>query len=266
MKKILLLVIVIALLFAGFYLAKNHLFPIADKAGIEYHNVVKGSSSAPINSSEAIEAPASLTAMLEAGIATDQGILISERINQNGISKYQIKLNEVPLNIQAVSEIELVKGFLIGSDQVILISYNQGGNQCTKEYQFITINRTSYSISRAFGSCLPITAISETNDGLIITMPQDNPYLGPDVVVSYKYKEGKVELINKANSNELKHKYAGLTAAKILQIATQDGCYIDGVLLDDNSCGGGRKYCVMFKALSNKEKSPEYKTLKDFCN
>lgn len=263
MKKIGLLILLFAMVGSGYYLYQKQISN-AKANGVAYPNVVKESSSTPVVA--AASQPTSLTTMLEAGINTQQGVIVSERINQEGIDKYRVLLNSQPLNINAVSEIELVKAFILGGDQVLLLSYNQGGNQCSRQYQFVRINAESYSVSKVFGSCLPISSIDESSDSLMLRMPQNNPYLGPDVLVDYRFKDGEVTLVNKPSNKAISDKYSALGAKKILEEAARDGCYVDGVLLDDNSCGGGRKYCVMFKSLKKKERSADYKTLAEFCS
>lgn len=267
MKKFWSIILLIAVIGVGFYLHKNRAVPTnTPQQGADYGELVKKSGSTPVNAAAVDDSPGSLTNMLEAGINTKQGILSSEKAEQNQIHRYQIKLNGQLLPIKSVSEIELVRAFLISDNQVLLISYNQGGNQCSRQYQVITINSAAYALSNVFGSCLPLTEIVESTDFLIFKMPQNNPYLGKDVVLSYRYNKGKVNLIDKTNPKRIKQKYSGLTASDILKIAQKDGCYVDGIILDDNSCGGGRKYCVMFKSLMAKENSQEYNILSQFCS
>lgn len=236
----------------------------------EYSDVVKQSASNPVSIvklHESEPAAISLTIMLRSGIYTNQGVLQSESLtNAPSIEKNRLILNNKPTKIQAVSEIELVKAFELNHQQILLLSFNQGGNQCEIQYQMLTISESQSITSQVFGSCLPLTNIVESGNEIILSMPQNNPYLGNDVLVDYRYFNGQVNERLKLTKQQLKQKYANLDASKILQIATKDGCYVDGIMLDDNSCGNGRKYCVMFKNLTRPVKTDDYKFLKDFCS
>lgn len=230
----------------------------------EYSEAISQSESA--NSYPQSSAPVvSLSDMLASGIKTLQGILKSQQIAESSsIEHYMLTLNGKALNVKSVSEIELSKAFLLGGNQVLLVAFDQGGNQCSRLYQVVTINESATKISKVFGSCLPLVSAVESGSQIIFSMPQNNPYLGDDVLVKYTYQNGEISQEVKP-PQELKQKYAGLTASKILQVAADDGCYVDGIMLDDNSCGGGRKYCVMFKNLPKSKKTADYKLLKSFC-
>ncbi len=231
----------------------------------EYGDVVKQSASAPTALKPESAPDISLTAMLRAGIYTDQGILQSESINLGNIAGRRLMLNGQPLQVQAVSEIELVKAFELGNQQIVLFGFNQGGNQCGIQYQMLSITESTSSTSKVFGSCLQLTSVVESGNEIILSLPQNNPYLGADVLVNYKYSNGQIYEQAKLTKQQLKQKYANLNASKILQVASADGCYVDGIMLDDNSCGNGRKYCVMFKNLTHPVKNADYKLLKSFC-
>ena len=69
----------------------------------EYGDVVKQSGSAPTALKPESAPDISLTAMLRAGIYTDQGILQSESINLGNIAGRRLMLNGQPLQVQAVS-------------------------------------------------------------------------------------------------------------------------------------------------------------------
>lgn len=262
MKKNILLTVLVLLVLSGGYFYLNH-----NKANTESHEYSEAiSQSESANSHLESSAPvASLSDMLASGIKTFQGVLQSQKIVESAsVENYTLTLDGKPLKVKSVSEIELSKAFLVEGNQVLLVAFDQGGNQCSRQYQVVTISESTTKISKVFGSCLPLSSAIESGSQITFSMPQNNPYLGDDMLLNYVYQNGEVH--QETKPQELKQKYAGLTASKILQIATDDGCYVDGVMLDDNSCGGGRKYCVMFKNLPNSKRNVDYKFLKSFCN
>ena len=206
----------------------------------------------------AIESSATPRVMLASGIATVQGILKTVDLGQH----HGLTLNGKLLKLQAVSPIELVQAFVVEGKQVLLLSYDQGGNLCSVLYQLITIDSHAVTLTQPFGSCLPISQIEATSQQLTFKMPQNNPYLGADVLLSYHYRQGKVMLQRPVPAQN----FAGLSAAKILAQAAADGCYVNGVMLEDNACGAGRKYCVMLQHLTRPLKDQAYQTLANFCN
>lgn len=233
----------------------------------EYEDVLREAEShLIIPNAEQVKEPVTLTTMLESGINTNGGILLSTKIPEGTAYKYKITLDKHNIGINTVSQIDLVKAFLVESQQVLLFGFNQGGNQCDKEYQFLSINGDKYKLSKVFGSCLSITNIVESDGGIYVLMPQNNPYLGDNVVVTYLYKNFKVTEIKKANKQLIRAMYKNLTPKQIIQIANKDGCYQDGVMLDSSSCDNGRKYCSMFKSLQKPKKDSNYYILKDFCS
>lgn len=233
----------------------------------EYEDLLKQSESTEIISSESSTVQVSLTTMLESGIYTLGGVIQSTpESGQFQITNYHIMLNNRAIGIKAVSEIDLVKAFLVNGQQVLLLGYDQGGNECARKYQFVTISESNALVSKSFGSCLPITNIAESGNSIQISTPQNNPYLGDDFNFVYEYANGDVMLISKPTKQSVKSKYANITPAQIIQKATQDGCYQDGVLLDDGACAGGRKYCTMFKSITKPLKDSNYQLLKDFCS
>lgn len=210
--------------------------------------------------------PKTPTNMLEAGIHTQLGVLQSIKKG----TEYTILLNKRQLDVHAVSRINLVKAFLVKkfpvSAQVLLLSYNQGGNQCNIQYQILQLNKKTYNLTPVFGSCLNLQTISQASNKLIIQMPQNNPYLGDDVLITYKYYNDKIHIASPSTPQQLRQKYAKLDAQQILQNAINDKCYVNGVFLFDNACNNGQKYCTMFKHLTNHTKNHAYKILQDFCN
>lgn len=234
----------------------------------EYEDLLKQSESQPIESAptESSTINVSLTTMLESGIYTTGGVLQSSRLNDNQVAHYSITLNKKPLGIKAVSEIELTKAFLINGRQVILLGFDQGGNECPRKYQFVTIHESATQISKPFGSCLPLVSAVESDGVILLATPQNNPYLGDDFSYIYKYEDGDVKLSSKPNQKNLRNKYANWTALQIIKKAAADGCYQDGVLLEDGACGSGRKYCTIFKNLSKPVRDDNYKLLKEFCS
>lgn len=204
-----------------------------------------------------------LTNMLNSGIKTKLGIIKSIR-HKSGIKPYGIMLNQQNLAIYSTAPIELTKAFMVNDQQILLINYNpDGGNSCANQYQLISIFTDKYKLSNKFGNCLPIYQISESGTDIIFQIPQNNPYLGNDVLISYKFSHGKVQ---KVKSPALPKSFATLSAAQILQLASEDGCYENGVLLDNNACGAGQKYCALLRNLTNPIKDNAYKILRDFCN
>lgn len=266
-KAIFLLIVVLAIGFGGWFFWQRHEQSKSNSIS-EYEDLLKQSESVEFTPESSATQQVALTTMLESGIFTLNGVLQSIPESVNGIiNRYQIYLNSNPTPINAVSEIELVKAFLINGNQVLLLGFEQGGNQCARQYQFISIGESGFTTSRVFGSCMPISNIvSESDAAIYIATPQNNPYLGNDVNFIYKYDNGEISLYSKPNKAVLKAKYNNLTAAQIIQKATDDGCYQDGVLLDNGACGGGRKYCTMFKNLRKPIIDSNYQLLKDFCN
>lgn len=263
MKKIILLLTILLVGAISYFFYKQN----SDLQGnpVQYNEVVNHSESLPLVASAAIIEKQNLTTMLETGILTRAGIVKSTRLDAvKGIEQYSLQLDGKSTGILTVSPIELVKGFQIDHKQILLIAYDQGGNQCSRKYQILTMDE-SVQISKPFGSCLPLSGINEESHEIILTMPQNNPYLGDDVTVSYRYADGNVTLLNKTKPDQLQQKYKALTATQILKIAAIDGCYQDGVMLDDNSCENGLKYCTMFKNIPKQAKNLDYKFLSDFC-
>lgn len=262
MKKSILLFVFILLVLGGGYFYFNH--NKANTESHEYSEAISRSESANLHL-ESSAPVVSLSDMLASGIKTLRGVLQSQKIAESAsIENYTLILDGKPLKVKSVSEIELSKAFLIDGNQVLLVAFDQGGNQCSRQYQVVTISESATKVSKVFGSCLPLSSAIESGSQITFSMPQNNPYLGDDALVNYVYKNGEIH--QETKPQELKQKYAKLTASRILQIAASDGCYVDGVMLDDNSCGGGRKYCVMFKNLPKSKKNADYKFLKSFCN
>lgn len=268
MKKIILGVAIIAGAIVGYFAVQHFKTPtISDYSDLLQPGIDQPSESA-INSSaaQATTVQPSLNEMLQQGISTTGGILKSAQDPNNSIKPYYLQLNDQALKLRAVSPISLVKAFQIESNQVLLFSFNQGGNQCDYQYQFLTISPTGHHLSEVFGSCLKITGLAAGESTIDISMPRNNPYLGADISESYQYQNGAVYRLEVDLKGQLKQRFADFTAAKILQIAATDGCYEDGVLLMDNSCANGKKYCVMFRHLVKPRKDAAYKTLKNFCS
>lgn len=265
MRKFILILAIIIICIAGYYGVQHFKTPTVN----DYSDLLKENASqpvqSPVSSSGSVAlATITLNDMLQQGISTDGGILKSTQDN-NTLKPYYLELDSKPLKIRAVSPISLVKAFLVESNQVLLFSYNQGGNQCDYQYQFLTITPQKHYTSEIFGSCLKITEINAGESSILLSMPRNNPYLGDDVTVSYLYQNGMVRRQEINLKGQLKQKYADYTAAQILQLAATDGCYEDGVLLMDNSCANGKKYCVIFRHLQKPKKDAAYKTLKEFC-
>ena len=262
MKKVIGIVLVVAIVAGGWLYLRNH---NQDGAIVEYSQVVNHSESQLLAASAATIEKLSLTAMLEAGIKTSAGVIKSTRLEEvKGVSQYSLMLDDKPTGLTTVSQIELIKGFSIDDKQVMLLGFDQGGNQCSRQYVMLTVS-DKLDISKPFGSCLPLTAIIEENNAIIMVMPQNNPYLGDDFTISYRYESGMVNQLNKAKTTDMKQKFGKMSATDILNVAAKDGCYQDGVMLDDNSCGNGRKYCAMFKNITKQPKNQDYQFLKDFC-
>lgn len=262
MKKIIGIVLIVATVAGGWLYLRNH---NQSSSVVEYSQVVNHSESQLLAASAGTVEKLSLTAMLEAGIKTSAGVLKSTKLEEEkGVGQYSLMLDGNPAGLTTVSPIELIKGFSIGDNQVMLLGFDQGGNQCSRQYVILTIT-DKLNITKPFGSCLPLTAIIEESNSVIMVMPQNNPYLGDDFTVSYRYENGVVGQLNKAKTTDVKQKFGKMSATDILKIAVQDGCYQDGVMLDDNSCGNGRKYCAMFKNIAKQPKNQDYQFLKDFC-
>lgn len=263
MKK-LLLILVVFIVIGLAYLIYSKVNQTRDSA-VTYSEVMHNSGSTLLTASNAIIEKQTLTSMLETGISTDAGTVKSTKLDAvKGVEQYSLVVNDKPTGIATVSPIELVKAFIVNDKQVILISYDQGGNQCSKQYQMITLTEP-LQISKPFGTCLPINNILEERQSVTLSMPQSNPYLGDDVIISYRYSNGQINQLNHPKNADLKKKYAGMSATRILQVAAKDGCYQDGVMLDDNSCGNGLKYCTMFKNIPKNVKNSDYRFLADFC-
>lgn len=262
-------VIIVAVVIAGYFAVQHFKTPaINDYSDLLQPGIDQPAESAT-NSSAAIATTTvqpSLNEMLQQGISTNGGILKSSEDTSNAIKPYYLQLGDKALKLRAVSPISLVKAFQIESNQVLLFSFNQGGNQCDYQYQFLTITPSGHHLSEAFGSCLKITRLEAGESTIEISMPRNNPYLGDDISESYQYQNGVVYRLEGDLKGQLKQRFADFTAAKILQIAAADGCYEDGVLLMDNSCANGKKYCVMFRHLIKPRKDAAYKTLKNFCS
>jgi hypothetical protein len=265
MKKLSVLLVVIAIIGGSFWLYQhksNQLLP----ATTTYTQAVSQPSEQQHTASATTIAQPSLTQMLRDGIQTTAGIIKSEQNEINGITSHQLSLNGKPIAIKAISPITLVKAFAINEQQVMLFNYDQGGNQCSSEYQFLTITNDQYKLSQTFGSCLPLTSLIQEGDQIKLTIPQDHPFLGKDITLTYAYHAGEVKLITKPSPKQYQQKFAQLNASQILAQAAHDGCLVNGVILDDNSCGNGRKYCVMFRAIKAQVHNSDYQLLKEFCN
>lgn len=235
----------------------------------KYEDLLKDAASDVFVRQESVTllpASVSLTTMLESGVNTNSGLLQSVAIADGTVSRYRLMMQGKPVGIEAVSEIELVKAFLIESQQVILVGYDQGGNSCARQYQFVTMLNGKVTNSKPFGTCLLVNNIIESENIILVSMPQNDPYLGADVNYVYKYKNGDVKLFSKPSKQQIRAKYVNLTAAQIIKQATSDGCYQDGVLLEDGACGGGKRYCSMFKSIRKAVRDSNYQILKDFCS
>jgi hypothetical protein len=268
MKKIGLFGLIIV--FAGVvYFAYHYMNSAAKNKINDYSQIMRQNESVGLvnsNSSAVVTAPeVNLTTMLNDGINTLQGVLQSQPGSES-LASYSLSLNGKPIGGSTVSPIELVQGFIVEQSQVLLFGFDQGGNQCSRQYQLLTVSESGYHLSKVFGSCLPMQDVKQVESDILLTMPQNNPYLGNDITETYVYHDGSIKLLTKPSKAELRNKYANYTATKILAIAAQDGCYQDGVMLYDNSCANGRKYCTMFKNLRKPVKNADYKLLKSFCS
>ncbi len=206
-----------------------------------------------------------LTMMLESGIATKQGILQSRQAMVNKIQLYQLILKQHKLGLIAASRIELVQAFILDEKQVLLFSYNQGGNSCSNLYRFLAISESSHYLSQQFGSCLPLSRLQASESAIFLQIPQNNPYLGPEVGVTYRFSGTELVEIAKAKPEVANGKLSKHNAHAIVEQARVDGCLVDGVFLLDNACRGGRKYCLMFKHLPKREHNADYRLVHDFC-
>lgn len=262
MKKIIGIVLLAAIIAGTWLYLRNH---NQGSGAVDYSQVVNHSESQLLAASAGTIEKLSLTTMLEAGIKTTAGVIKSTRLEEvKGVGQYSLMLDDKPTGLTTVSQIELIKGFSIDNKQVMLLGFDQGGNQCSRQYVTLTIS-DKLDISKPFGSCLPLTAIIEENNAVVMVMPQNNPYLGDDFTVSYRYENGVISQLTKVKTTDAKQKFGKMSATDILNVAAKDGCYQDGVMLDDNSCGNGRKYCAMFKSIVKEPKNQDYKFLKDFC-
>ncbi|MDD3267133.1 MAG: hypothetical protein PHC75_08150 [Burkholderiales bacterium] len=262
---ILLVVVFISVLYLFFQSKSTDSYTVNPVS--EYEDVLKEAEShLIIPNAEQVKEPVALTTMLESGINTNGGLLLSKKMSDQATYKYKITLNKNDIGINTVSQIELVKAFLVESQQVLLFGFNQGGNQCDKEYQFLAINGDKHKLSKVFGSCLPITNIVESGGDIYVLMPQNNPYLGDNIATTYIYHDFKITEVKKSNKQVIRSIYKNLTAKQVIQMAAKDSCYQDGVMLDSSSCDGGRKYCAMFKSLQKPKKDSNYYILKDFCS
>lgn len=266
-SKLIVIGILAVVALCGLFFFYGHKPPTKIDPISEYEDLLKQSESPlVIAENESLVQP-TLTVMLESGIYTLSGVVKSVTVTPNkSAERYQLQINNQPTGIKAVSQIELVKAFLINGHQVMLFGFDQGGNQCDREYQFLTVKESEFVISKPFGSCLALNNMVESGDIITVSTPQNNPYLGDDFNYIYQYKDAQVKLISKPTKKMLRNKYANFTPQQILNKAAADGCYQDGVLLDDGACGGGRKYCTMFKNLRNPVKDSNYQILKEFCN
>lgn len=269
MKKISGLILLVLLCGGAFYLYSRNNSSSIPKISDYSMALKKITASGTNNSSSPVsESPVaiSLSGMLNDGIKTSAGVIQSHHINNAGVDSYSITLDDKVIGLKAVSSIDLVQAFLIESKQVMLFSFNQGGNQCSQQYQILTISNQTYKLSEVFGNCLPLSTVVQRSNELFLTMPQNNPFLGTDITETYIYHNGAVKRLSDADKDNLRKRFSNYTAAKIIQLATNDGCLVDGVFLDDNSCGGGRKYCVMFRNLPKAKKDASYRLLKNFCS
>jgi hypothetical protein len=204
-----------------------------------------------------------LTRMLQVGIKTQRGILQS-KVNTGQTETYGLSLNGHNLPIHAITPIELVKGFQLGEQQIFLFALYHGG-QCAIQYQLLNLSHNLTHTVKPFGNCLPLISAELINHKITIILPYNNPYLGQNIIESYVY-DGKILKLISPPSNHLIQKHQ-LTADEIINQASNDGCYTDGILLDSNACGGGQKYCLEFKQLTKTTKiSKNYQILQDFCN
>lgn len=267
-KSKLIVIAALVVIVGGVFLYLNeHKPPMKIDPVSEYEDLLKQSESPLVIAQDESTVQPTLTVMLESGIYTLSGVVKSVTVTPNkSPERYQLQINNQPTGIKAVSQIELVKAFLINGHQVMLFGFDQGGNQCDREYQFLTVKESEFIVSKPFGSCLALNNLVESGDIITVSTPQNNPYLGDDLNYIYQYKDAQVKLIGKPTKKMLRNKYANFTPQQILNKATADGCYQDGVLLDDGACGGGRKYCTMFKNLRNPTKDSNYQVLKEFCN
>ena len=271
MRKLIMLILVILVIVLVWY----KIVPLWSNAPT-YNNLSNDSrsiiESAPIESiphefipnSPATSSAIDLNTMIKKGIKTKIGIVKINDVN----SAYTISINNRPITeIQAQSPIELSNLFAIKSTQIFLVAYNQGGNQCAIQYQFITINDNGYKLSSLFGNCLPYISAIQNLDKINIKFRSNNEYANDKDFIVYQYTNGIVKQIVKDKSNKYYlQRYASVSAKGIMSIAIKDGCASDGILNYDNACGWGKKYCTMFKALKNPVKDENYKILQDFCN
>lgn len=212
------------------------------------------------------ESAMSIDNMLRAGIRTSAGIVRTDTINTQMLPQYTIKINDTVTAIKSVVPIRLTKAFLIESEQILIFAIGPGDNNCDTQYQIFTVHGVKYKVSKVFGTCLPLTLVTESNNQLEIKIPQSNPYLGDEVNYTYLYKNGEVKLVSQPTKKEIKKSLSKSTAKAIIDLAKQNGCYQDGVMLDNVSCGGGKRYCSMFKNLKSTAKHDNnYAILKDFC-
>ncbi len=214
-----------------------------------------------------IESPIRFSNILRVGIRTNVGVIKAVDQSSQTLSKFAIKVNDVDAAIDSVMPIQLVKAFLLDGNQVLMFAISQGDNNCDVQYQILTVHDSKYRISKPFGTCLPLSSIVESGNSLKINIPQNNPYLGESISYVYLYENSQVKLSSSPSSKQIKQAFANYTATMIVNLAKKEGCYQDGVMLDSVSCGGGKRYCSMFKSLkANAVRDSSYLILKDFCS
>lgn len=203
------------------------------------------------------------TQSLESGLNTNFAKLQTTKVSAKlkTAEKYQLMVNGKVLNVLSVSPIELTAQFKFVDKDVFIVNYNQGGNACAVKYRYVAVYKDKTITSKAFGTCLPLSTIKQVGNDIIITIAQNDPYISDNLYNTYTISNDKLQ-VTKAKPSAIQI----MSSSDILKLAKQDGCYVDDILLDNNACGGGKKYCTLFFANKSRIHDASYSILWNFCH
>lgn len=194
----------------------------------------------------------------------DRGVLfvkqdnnVSQSLNYNG--------NEVLSNLVNNDSVKIEREFKLNGQAVFLIGNYSGGtiDNTSKNNYLITINSDNKVIlTESFAYKGEI--VQKDNSLFLKLYDPEQVYADNQEMPTIEYKDG---VFVNLNADTLAPKYEGLSAKKIIEMATKDGCYDPKYQVFDlsNACDQALKYCKLFKSLNNPPHDQYYNILKETC-
>lgn len=198
---------------------------------------------------------------------TELGAISS--VYDEATKNYILFLNNIPLGQVANP---LVKyAFYLKNKQIILI-FEAEDIGSDSVYVMLDLSSRKKRMLHEVGNFEKLQAASLSNDKLCV-------YLKFNDARKYSEKDGDYQLYEYCGAGSFnkildvkseeyyQRKFAGMTAAQVLQLAEQDKCYDNKTkrLNLSHKCGYGIKYCHIFRSIKEERNSTSYLELEHAC-